>query len=107
MSSDHSCHAGCQKPLCMLRREKDLREENAQLRATNARMAGVLEQFCYCERLHSDTDDPCVAHSSWASLDDLRVIREAMDAIDCGCTDDNCWRREAYAALKERFGDNK
>jgi hypothetical protein len=50
MSSDHSCHAGCQKPPCMLRREKDLREENAQLRATNARLELRIKELEECLR---------------------------------------------------------
>lgn len=86
-----------------------LLEQIAQLRATNARLAAALEEIadrmpgCPC------MDSPNLAKQALTpdALDDLRVIREAMDAIDCGCTDDNCWRREAYAALKERFGDNK
>lgn len=30
--SAHSCHARCREPLCMLRREKDLRAERDRLR---------------------------------------------------------------------------
>jgi hypothetical protein len=96
---------------------KDLREENAQLRATNARLAGVLERVRIVRIVDGCEECSAVRERQYElkavedlppdALDDLRVIREAMDAIDCGCTDDNCWRREAYAALKERFGDNK
>jgi hypothetical protein len=93
--------------------EQELRAENARLRAA---LEGMHVAFDAIHPNHPITDgcSPCMrdVHArtvldSSDALDDLRVIREAMDAIDCGCTDDNCWRREAYAALKERFGDNK
>ena len=38
MSNVHSCHAGCREPLCVLRREKDLRAERDALQSEVARL---------------------------------------------------------------------
>ncbi len=55
MSSDHSCHAGCQKPLCMLRREKDLRAELAAMeQELRAEQAEALRQHTRAEDLQSE-----------------------------------------------------
>ena len=43
MSNVHSCHAGCREPLCVLRREKDLRAERDALQSEVERLRDTLD----------------------------------------------------------------